>query len=193
MRAVRGILSGIGALVWMLSACHAFQPAREFGINMALLQPAEMGLGWQFEWNNETADGCLNRWSAFSRGFATTVVRHEILDCETVAAAQAEYERRMERAESDTLMGSRTLPGEVKRPAHADEFSMWCARPRVAIRRGNGAGAMLERICETVARYGRVISAMQVTIWSDTTWPLEEDLLKWAIDRNDERLAKLPE
>lgn len=193
MRTLRGILSAIGALAWLLPACHAFMPARELGINMALLQPAEMGLGWQFEWNNETANGCLNRWRGFSRGFGTTVVRHEILDCETVAAAQGEYARRMEQAGSDALMGGRTLVGEASGPAHADEFSMWCEKPAVTIRRGNGTGAILERVCKTVARYGRVISAMQVTIWSDTTWPLEEDLLKWAIERNDRRLAELPE
>jgi hypothetical protein len=112
-----------------------------------------------------------------------------IFDCSTEAAAGTLYAQRSGPFGNAT----RTAIGSGQKPASSDEFAAWCDVPALK-RQLNPATVVSEKFCTSLTRYGRVVSEMQINaILPTTTWPLEADLLKWTIDRNDERLAHLPE
>jgi hypothetical protein len=172
-----------------LSAYCAFQcPARERGIDNALLQPIDMPLSWGFEWLVRGEGACVGRWSVFTQGDLQPSINHIIFDCPDVSTAKAlVYSRSAPelRAKRSPIMGDA--------PAHADEFLAYCDIPDWK-RQLSPTQIVSEKYCTTLARYGRVVSVMEVNaILPSTMWPLEGHLLKWTVERNDRRLVALPE
>ena len=81
--------------------------------------------------------------------------------------------------------------GGDSKPAHADQYLAYCDTPSYKILREAYKEESI-RSCTTLARYGRVVSKMMVNgILESAKWPLETDLLKWTIERNDAKMVKL--
>jgi hypothetical protein len=176
------------ALMSMLAGCGAQnQTARQDAIDFALLQPAEMPLGWDFNWGNAHKGQCEERWNIFRYDDASPNVTHVIWDCPSEEAAKAlVYEEG-----SPNLKASRSHIGGENKPPHANEYLAYCDTPSYKILLDAYKEVSMKN-CKTLARYGRVVSMMTVNaILPTAKWPLEADLLKWTIERNDAKMVKL--
>ena len=176
----------IGLLIIGLAGCVSPNPPRIQAIDNALFQPVDMPLGWAFEWGVEDDMGCHERWSVFRQGDNQPFMQHIVYDCPNETAA-----RTLVIAKSEPFApGIRIQIGEGQQPASADEYEAWCDTPNLKTRR-SPTELVTEKFCTTIARYGRLVSVMQVNrLTSDSRWPTEVDLLKWTIERNDARLHK---
>jgi hypothetical protein len=172
----------------MLAGCGAQdETPRQIAIDFTLLQPAEMPLGWYYDWKITHEEQCEGRWTFFTYDIGSPNVTHIIWDCPTEDAAKAIVYQQS----SPDLKASRDHIGGDSKPAHADQYLAYCDIPQYKILIGPDQEASIEH-CTTLARYGRVVSMMMVNAIRPTAkWPLEADLLKWTIERNDAKMVKL--
>jgi hypothetical protein len=171
-----------------LSGCDSWRPVRERAIDAALLQPVDVPLGWEFEWFNRDENSCKGRWNTFNKGDLQPNIDHAIFDCPSDAVAKA----LMYSLSTPKLRATRS-PIVGDKPVRADEFLAYCDTP-ASKRQLSPTQIVSERYCTTLARYGRVVSLMEINaILPSNTWPLEIDLMRWATQRNDRRLSQLPD
>jgi hypothetical protein len=179
----------IAILMTLVSiSCGAQMTNRERAINAALLQPAEMPMDWGFRWFNRSEGGCPGWWNVFHHGDDEPNVTHVILDCTDITSAKALYlsQQSPHFSNSSSSIISYTHP-----PKNSDEYYAWCEIVNPGRRLAPDI-VVSEKYCRAVARYGRVVSMMEVNaILPTTTWPLEADLIKWVVERSDTKLAKL--
>ena len=172
----------------ILTSCGSQdQTPRQDAIDFALLQPVDMPLGWNYDWKNTHEGQCEGRWNFYTYDVSSPNVTHIIWDCPSEDAAKAIVYQQS----SPDLKASRNHIGGESKPAHADQYMAYCDTPSYKIEIGPNQDASIKH-CTTLARYGRVVSMMMVNAIRPTAkWPLEADLLKWTIERNDAKLVKL--
>ena len=175
-------------LVPILTGCALLtETPRQTAIDLALLQPDEMPLDWDFNWENTNEGQCEGRRNSFRYDVGYPNVTHIIWDCPSEDAAKTLVYKQS----SPDLQSNRSHIGEDSKPAHANEYMAYCDTTRYKMLIGKGHEESMKN-CTTITRYGRVVSMMMVnSIFSAATWPLETDLLKWTIERNDAKLVKL--
>ena len=146
-----------------------------------------MPLGWYYDWKITHEGQCEGRWKFYTYDDSSPNVIHIIWDCPTEDAAKAiAYQQ-----SSPVLKERRDHIGGDSKPAHADQYLAYCDTPSYKILREAYKEESI-RSCTTLARYGRVVSKMMVNgILESAKWPLETDLLKWTIERNDAKMVKL--
>ena len=172
----------------VLTSCgYQNETPRQITVDLTLLQPVEMPTGWNYEWQHTNEEQCEGRWNIFTYADSAPNVTHVIWDCPSEDAAKAVVYNRS----SPNLKASRNHIGGESKPAHADQYMAYCDTPNYKILIGPDEEASMQN-CKTLARYGRVVSMMMVNAIRPTAkWPLETDLLKWTIERNDAKLVKL--
>jgi hypothetical protein len=182
-------------LVFILTGCNVSRSGRveeltgDQVVIQALLQLQDMPFDWHIIENSQSRNVFKCDGESYTRAFAPifkpnrdapvqVYVSHTLFDCKNTTTAEARFYESS--YPNPNLVDPITRFAAGHMPSSADTFRAYC-----------GTLSDESTVCMTIARYGRLVSVIEVyKRMNGAAFPTENDILRWTVDRNDRMLSR---